>query len=137
MILKWLYYGHYAINQIDLKELLHRLSMCRKKCKIVRMVWRTSCTGTTRGWITWIWLFDTPLVFTNIAILAVWISNTFWFTSSNSIWIRNQPRLAATNGVALGAWSACCTRTTRRWTARIFWPWSWCISNVRIRIIRL
>ena len=48
-------------------------------------VYHTICSRSAWGWITGVWFFNAFLVITNISRLTVWISNTLWSTSGDSI----------------------------------------------------
>ena len=75
----------------------------------------------TTGWrITWVRLLHTPLTLTNKTSLTIWISDTFWLTSWDCVWVWDQTRLTSADGIASASdW------TLSTWSTRVGVTWIW------------
>ena len=67
----------------------------------------TMSAWTARRRITRIWFFNTSLIFANISIFTVRISNTFRFASSDCVWVWNQPFLASDLRITICKFCSC------------------------------
>lgn len=79
---------------------------------IAKAIDTASCARSTGRWVTWIRLFHTFLILTNISLLAIRVSDAFWFTASDRVRIRNQSRLTSANWISNAVHRTSCTRTT-------------------------
>ena len=79
----------------------------------------TCSSGSTGAGVTWVRPLYTPLTLANVASIAIIINNTLRATASDSVRLRNEARLAFTDGIVIRTHPACGSRTTGRWVAGI------------------
>jgi len=80
---------------------------------------RALCVRPTWTWVAWVRLDHTPLALTDVTALAIGIPHTFRSTASDGVRLRNETRLATTDGISSKVDRAHSSRAARAWDARV------------------